>query len=142
MTPGNSSSVMPAPAAFNLIAERYDAAFTCTTIGKVQRRVVWNALTRAFSSGDNVLELNCGTGEDAFFLARRGISVTACDASTAMIGVAQRRRSLEASTTNLEFRVLANEDLHQVQGDIFDGAFSDFSGTRALIGKSGAAHLA
>ena len=97
MTPGTNSNALAASAAFSLIAERYDETFTRTTIGKAQRKVVWDALTQAFSRGDHVLELNCGTGEDAFFLARRGISLTACDASSAMVAVAERRKSLEAA---------------------------------------------
>ena len=129
MMASNNSSLMAAPAAFDLIAEQYDAIFTHTTIGKTQRHVMWDALTRAFSRGDSVLELNCGTGEDAFYLAGRGITVTACDASSAMIEVARRRRSGEAVNAKVDFRILANEDLHQLRGEqVFDGAFSNFSG--------------
>jgi ubiquinone/menaquinone biosynthesis C-methylase UbiE len=133
MTPGASSNALAASAAFSLIAERYDRTFTHTTIGRAQRKVVWNALTHAFSPGDHVLELNCGTGEDAFFLARRGISVTACDASLAMVAIAERRKSLEAAESNLEFQVLANEELHKLRGQcIFDGALSNFSGLNCV----------
>lgn len=133
MTPGVISNALAASAAFSLIAERYDETFTRTTIGRAQRRVVWDALTQAFSPGDHVLELNCGTGEDALFLARRGISLTACDASPAMVAIAERRKSLEAAESNLEFRVLANEELHKLRGQcIFDGAFSNFSGLNCV----------
>lgn len=133
MTPGTNSNALAASAAFSLIAERYDETFTRTTIGKAQRKVVWDALTQAFSRGDHVLELNCGTGEDAFFLARRGISLTACDASSAMVAVAERRKSLEAAAAKLEFRVLANEELQKLRGQcIFDGAFSNFSGLNCV----------
>jgi ubiquinone/menaquinone biosynthesis C-methylase UbiE len=124
----NNPSFTAAPAAFDRIAEQYDAIFTDTTVGKAQRHMVWDALARAFSQGDSVLELNCGTGEDAFHLAGRGIAVTACDASSAMIEVA-RRRCEKAVNAKVEFRLLANEDLQQIHGDrIFDGAFSNFSG--------------
>ena len=130
------SQATPAFAAFNLMAERYDDLFTHTSIGHLQRRVVWDALAQAFSPGDYLLELNCGTGEDAFFLARRGISVTSCDAASAMIAVAQQKKDLEGGCANLEFRVLANEDLQELRGQHdFDGAFSNFSGLNCVADR-------
>jgi ubiquinone/menaquinone biosynthesis C-methylase UbiE len=138
------SAAAGAPAAFDRIAERYDEMFTSTTIGRLQRAVVWDALARAFEMGDNVLELNCGTGEDAFFLARRGVWVTACDASQAMIEVARRRQERETlGVANLEFQQIANEDLGTFQTQcVFDGAFSNFSGLNCVEDmREVAAHL-
>jgi SAM-dependent methyltransferase len=133
MTPSANPHALAAPTAFGLIAERYDETFTRTTIGKAQRGVVWNALSQAFSAGEHILELNCGTGEDALFLARRGILVTACDASATMVAIAKRRKSLEAAEANPNFRVLANEELYKLRDQrIFDGAFSNFSGLNCL----------
>ena len=51
--------------------------------GATQRR-----LEARFSAGHRVLELNCGTGEDAVFLARRGVRVLATDLSGAMVEAA------------------------------------------------------
>ena len=48
----------------------YDDLFTRSAIGRAQREVVWKILFRHFDPGDHILELNCGTGEDAVFLAR------------------------------------------------------------------------
>jgi len=129
---GTSSATAPAWA-FDRIAEHYDEIFTRTTIGQAQRQVMWDALRRTFSAGARVLELNCGTGEDALFLARHGVSVTACDASSAMIGVAKKRKSTEAAGANVGFRVLANEELQLLRGEpAFDGAFSNFSGLNCV----------
>src|SRR5258707_15591100 len=105
MMPASSLATHEAPAAFDRVAETYDATFTESLIGRAQRNVVWNALQRAFRPGDFVLELNCGTGEDAFFLAKFGISVLACDASPRMIEVAEHRKSLKAPHSSIEFRV-------------------------------------
>jgi ubiquinone/menaquinone biosynthesis C-methylase UbiE len=140
MMPDVTANALAAPAAFDLIAERYDDTFTRSTIGKLQRGVVWEALTRAFSPGDFVLELNCGTGEDALFLARRGVSLTACDASAAMIAIAQRRKAREAADAKVEFRVLANENLGEMrESPTFDGAFSNFSGLNCVADTHGVA---
>ncbi len=81
---------------FDQMAPKYDEVFTNSMIGRAQRDVVWSVLTQIFRSGDHILELNCGTGEDALFLARNGISVTACDASEQMIQIASNRLRTEA----------------------------------------------
>jgi ubiquinone/menaquinone biosynthesis C-methylase UbiE len=119
--------------AFDSIAERYDEIFTKTLVGRAQRDAVWDSLTQVFSPTDRILELNCGTGEDALFLARRGTSVIACDASLAMIAVAQRRKSQEASEAKIQFQVLRSEDIHEMAAEApFDGAFSNFSGLNCV----------
>jgi ubiquinone/menaquinone biosynthesis C-methylase UbiE len=82
--------------AFDYLAEGYDDLFTKSLIGRAQRDVVWNVLNHTFRSGDYVLELNCGTGEDAMFLARNGVSVAAFDASEQMIRIASQRLRAEA----------------------------------------------
>jgi len=117
-----------AAAAFDRIASSYDELFTDTAVGRAQRRQVWTRLLEAFPPGSRILELNCGTGGDARFLASRGRSVLACDASRAMIQVAQQRHRGN-NTRNAEYRVVANEDLGFLLGEkCFDGAFSNFSG--------------
>ncbi len=120
-------------AAFDRMASSYDSVFTESAIGRAQRNVVWDALKRAFRAGDRILELNCGTGEDALFLASRGISVLACDASAGMIEVAERRKSLQSTSPSLQFRVLRNEDLDLLSPSIsFDGVLSNFSGLNCV----------
>jgi ubiquinone/menaquinone biosynthesis C-methylase UbiE len=128
-----ASSLSPASAVFDGIAERYDEIFTHTTIGRLQRQLVWDVLADTFSKGQHILELNCGTGEDALFLVARGISVTACDLSPRMIEVAQRRKLQNKAGGNVEFQVLANENLAELGGGhLFDGALSNFSGLNCV----------
>lgn len=123
---------MPAAAAFDSIADSYDVSFTHTAIGRAQRNQVWTRLLSAFAPGTRVLELNCGTGEDACFLASRGRAILACDASSEMIRVAKERAHADSSA-NLDFRQLANEDLTTLHDEkLFDGAFSNFSGLNCL----------
>jgi ubiquinone/menaquinone biosynthesis C-methylase UbiE len=119
-------------AAFDRMAESYDAVFTQSAIGRAQRSVVWETLKRVFQPGDKILELNCGTGEDAQFLARRGISVLACDASPRMIEMAKRRSKSDDLAAPPQFRVLPNEHLNQLSHLSFDGALSNFSGLNCV----------
>jgi SAM-dependent methyltransferase len=121
-----------AATAFDGVADSYDEVFTYSMIGRAQRRKVWAKLLAAFPHGSRILELNCGTGEDARYLAERGRSVVACDASRSMIQVAKRDRAW-GNNAHLEFVNLANEDLGlMTSGELFDGAFSNFSGLNCL----------
>lgn len=124
----------PAASAFDAIADSYDARFTTSTVGRAQRSVVWRKAETVFRAGDRVIELNCGTGEDALFLASRGIFVTACDASPQMIERARARKSKEAPLAPIDFRVLCNEQLDRLPPDLrFNGAFSNFSGLNCVV---------
>jgi ubiquinone/menaquinone biosynthesis C-methylase UbiE len=126
-----------ASAAFDRMADTYDVTFTASSIGRAQRNVVWNSLKRAFRPGQRVLDLNCGTGEDALFLAKRGVSVLGCDASARMIEVAERRKALEAPTASLQFRLLKNEDVDTLSPNAsFDGMLSNFSGLNCVADPS------
>ncbi len=97
--------------AFDSLAARYDDLFTRSMIGRAQRGAVWKVLTETFKPGDHILEINCGTGEDALFLARNGISVVACDASEQMIRTARQRMEAEAPDAPIHFEVLPTEQL-------------------------------
>jgi ubiquinone/menaquinone biosynthesis C-methylase UbiE len=124
-------------AAFDRMADAYDATFTESSIGRAQRNVVWNSLKATFHPNTRVLDLNCGTGEDALFLAKRGVSVLGCDASSRMIEVAKLRKSLEAPNASLQFQVLKNEDLDALSAiSLFDGALSNFSGLNCVADLS------
>ena len=132
MNAGTGAILTAAATAFDSVADCYDEVFTRSLIGRAQRRQVWTKLLAAFPSGARILELNCGTGEDARYLAQRGRSLVACDASPLMIQVAKRYSGIGASG-NIEFLNLANEDLGFMPSQkLFDGAFSNFSGLNCL----------
>lgn len=133
MTSCTSASPRPAGAAFDSIAEQYDDLFTRSLIGRAQRDAVWDVLRQTFRAGQRVLELNCGTGEDALFLSRMGVSVLACDASEKMIAVAARRMANESRGAQVQLELRAIEQLDGLtDGGTFDGVFSDFSGLNCV----------
>jgi len=112
---------------FDSVAFTYDRTFTASAIGRAQRAQIMSAIARCFPPGSRVLELNCGTGEDALALARRGVEVSAYDASPAMIDVANRKLRSETPPANVSFGILRNERLAELRGS-FDGALSNFAG--------------
>jgi ubiquinone/menaquinone biosynthesis C-methylase UbiE len=118
--------------AFDTLAENYDAHFTQSHIGRAQRDVVWREAVVAFEGRHTILELNCGTGEDALFLASRGHRVTALDASRAMIDRASMRKECEAPNAAVHFQFLPTEHLAALPSTYFDAIFSNFSGLNCV----------
>lgn len=136
----DSSQSIPA-APFDNVATGYDAAFTSQRLGQWLRAMVQERLATAFAPGQHVLELGCGTGEDALWLAQRGVHVTATDASPAML--AETRRKAERAGLG-ESVTVAALDMNGLGGQKpfpnpspekggvfhhskpFDGAFSNF----------------
>jgi ubiquinone/menaquinone biosynthesis C-methylase UbiE len=120
-----SSQICAAP--FDEAADRYDQVFTNSTIGRAQRLSVWEEVAKTFHAGDHVLEIGCGTGVDACYLAERGVRVLACDSSPKMIAVATRRLKDSPQSRLVQPQILAAEQLASLRGKrLFDGAFSNF----------------
>jgi SAM-dependent methyltransferase len=82
--------------AFTPTAVGYDTIFSHTTLGQQLRQRVWQLTTPFVRPSDRVLEINCGTGEDALWLQARTTQVWATDQSEAMLTVA-RQKSANAS---------------------------------------------
>jgi len=119
---------------FDTIAEQYDATFTSSTIGQVQRDLVWDELKKSFHPGDRILDIGCGTGVDARFLAERGIDVVACDSSARMLGIAEHRIAGPLQLAgSVQLRLLPAEEISSLR-DVapFDGAFSNFGAVNCV----------
>lgn len=119
--------------AFDAIAASYDTLWNTTAVGISQREAVWRRVESLFSPSDFILDLGCGTGEDALHFESRGVQVFAIDASSAMVSLARQRgvnayrRTVEAiATLEGEFNgVLSNfgvlncvEDLASVASEL------------------------
>ena len=142
---------MQYPQSFDQIAYIYDDVFSNSPIGRLQRQRVHSFLGEVLSEMPNkkVLELNCGTGIDAIWLAQNACQVTATDLSSAMLRVTQQKveeLSLEKKITTQQLSIDQLESLEQ--GGKYDLIFSNFGGFNCLdpknmaqISKSIAAHL-
>ena len=109
---------------FDTLAPTYDADFSERVIGAWLRSRTHGWLDGAFGTGDRVLELGCGTGLDALYLARRGVRVTATDASPAMLDRARARLGEHPGVIcqPLDLRDLPDAGFPGP----FDGAFASF----------------
>jgi ubiquinone/menaquinone biosynthesis C-methylase UbiE len=125
----NQANLVPGGRAFDRIAGEYDDVFTRSCVGRAQRRLVHRELDAAFRPGSRILDINCGTGEDALHMSARGIDVLACDASPAMIDVCREKQARAGCTLPAAFLVCANESLDTLaEIGPFDGALSNFGG--------------
>lgn len=127
--------IEPQPAAFDAFAQTYDATFSDTLLGRLLRQRVWRALQAAFPPGSHVLEIACGTGRDAAWLAQQGVRITATDGSQQMIEAARATASQAGVAHNVETRIQTLQELAQAtwpDPPPFDGAFSNFGGLNTV----------
>jgi len=117
---------------FESLAAAYDRQFTNSLIGSTMRRAVWNRFPLHFAPGQRVLELNCGTGEDAVFLARQGVSVLATDASRSMIDIASAKVRQHVLEDKIRCECMGWDELDTLPVAEFDGAFSNFGGLNCV----------
>lgn len=119
------------PQYFDSSAKTYDGDFTNTAIGKLQRAQVWNYLLPLLTSPRNILEINCGTGEDAWVLSFQGHHVLATDVSGEMIEVAKTK----LKNSRLPLRILQagfSSVKERVSEEKFDLLFSNFGGLNCV----------
>lgn len=118
---------------FDELAAGYDRSFTHSRCGGVLRAMVWERLAARFDGRERILELGCGTGEDAVFLARRGHRVLAIDASAEMIRCARLKAIAAGCLERIDFRVLGMESLEDLRAEApFDGVFSSFGAVNCV----------
>jgi ubiquinone/menaquinone biosynthesis C-methylase UbiE len=102
---------------FDVLASSYETTWSATPEGRGQREEVWRVIDRLFPSGSRILDLGCGTGDDALHLHGRGVEVYGIDSSQKMVELARWRR------VDANWRWM--EDLGAVQGH-YSGALSNF----------------
>ena len=135
----NDSQSQPQGNPYDAVACKYDASFCDTRVGTLLRRKTWVVLEKAFKSeapdsARPILEVSCGTGEDALWLASHRVKVLATDVSEGMLEVA--RAKLESSPCIEDewkpiFQQLDIEALHKsslLQQHNISGVFSNFGG--------------
>ncbi len=114
---------------FDIHAQNYDAAFTHSSIGKAQRESVYSYLTKELDTANHlsILELNCGTGEDANYFHQKGHQVIATDISEEMLAVAKEKYP------EIRFQIVDITTMKPSTFDQkFDVIFSNFGGLNCL----------
>jgi ubiquinone/menaquinone biosynthesis C-methylase UbiE len=120
------ASLTSAP--FDAEAADYDRKEVENPIRQLMRARSLSALERSFRPGATLLDVGCGTGTEAIWLAQRGYRITAVDSSQGMLEVLCRRAA--AAKVSISTRLLKARDLSCLVEEFgeasFDGAYSSF----------------
>ena len=112
-------------AAYDAIAPDYDRQLAGD---EWMRRTLWSRYDRLFRSGEKVLDVSCGTGTDALYLAGRGVHVTAIDVSPGMIAQLQARLAQHELAKAIDARAMDMAGMGGFSPESFDGIISAFGG--------------
>ena len=91
------------------------------------RAVLWDRYDALFSRGWRVLDVGCGTGTDALYLAGKGIHVVGIDGSPGMIARARTKLSAARVAATVDFHQLGIDQLGSLPAGRFDGIISAFA---------------
>src|SRR5215470_8736151 len=108
MTPDRSvgDRLADTQVAFDSVAADYDGPSGNNALIQRLRAQTLAAVMRSAPAGGRLLDLGCGTGLDAAYLAARGYQVTATDWSPAMVARARQRAIAAGLGGRLEARQL------------------------------------
>jgi len=127
-------TISASAAAFDAIAPRYDDMFSAAAnpLIAMMRARVMSAVDRHFATPSTLLEIGCGTGEDALALVDRGHRVVACDPAPAMIATARAKAAAAepGAAAAIDFVLGSVEAVAarwSARGQAVDGVFSNFA---------------
>jgi ubiquinone/menaquinone biosynthesis C-methylase UbiE len=120
---------------FDHITATSDEIFTPSAIGQLQRKQVWDYLSRVTPqlNGLDILELNCGSGDDALLFGDKDFNIVATDVSTEMMKVSEAKAPQYSLQHTISTKYLDldsfNENLFHKK---FDLIFSNFGGISSI----------
>jgi ubiquinone/menaquinone biosynthesis C-methylase UbiE len=115
--------------AFDYIAADYDSIY-CPESNIAMawmRRESLALLRNTFPRGSRLLELGCGTGEEAIYLAKTGCEIIATDISPKMASITLQKVLDQKLDHRIQIAVLPAGMLDKLQPPLlFDGAYASF----------------
>jgi SAM-dependent methyltransferase len=125
--------------AFDSVAAVYDGPLGNNALVQRVRARTLAAVTRSVAPGAAVLDLGCGTGIDAAFLAQQGYLVTAIDWSPEMVRRTQERAIQAGLDGVLAVHHLGIHELDRLPVAGFDAAYSDLGSLNCVPDLAAAA---
>lgn len=115
--------------AYDHLALRYDEVPRQNRINAFLRTISLETLSRTFAPGDKLVELGCGTGDEALALAQGGVTIVATDPSREMIRIAIAKCRSAGLEHRARFVVSRASEVSAAleQASPFDGGFASFS---------------
>lgn len=115
--------------AFDSVAPGYDAAYGPggNTVMTWLRAESLALLGATFPPRAHLLEIGCGTGDEALHLARRGNTILATDVSPRMVAVTAQKAQAAGLSDCVTTLALPAAHIGQIEGStLFDGAYASF----------------
>ena len=124
---------MAAP--FDHIANSVDTTLTRSVIGQLQRKRVWSYIEKITPqlNGLEILELNCGSGDDAILFTDKGFNILATDVSEEMLRVTAQKANQFSMQSKVSSQYLELDSFDETVFDKkFDLIFSNFGGLNCI----------
>lgn len=124
---------------FDHISSTYDSVFTRSAIGQLQRKHAWRYLEQVMLEleGLEMLELHCGSGEDAMMFSDRGFNLVATDLSVETQKIAQQKEESYSMQRRIGSQYLDLDSFDETLFDKkFDLIFSNFGGLNSISPES------
>ena len=124
---------MAAP--FDHIASAYNSLFYRSAVGHLQRKLVWKYIETIIPNlqGFEMLELTCGSGEDANLFAERGFNLVATDISQETLKLTERKDEKFSLKSGISAHYVDLDTFNETLFDKkFDLVFSNFGGLNGV----------
>ena len=118
-----------AASAFSKQAKAFDKLYSGNTIIRYKRKRVRDHISQYLLPNSHILELNCGTGDDAIWFAENGHHVHATDLSNGMIEILKQKISEQKLEERISYEKCSFTTLNQLRNKgPYDVIFSNFAG--------------
>jgi len=118
-----------AAVAFSGQAPVFDELYNSDTIINYKRDRVRKHVLRNLTPGSSILELNCGTGEDAIYFAGKSYTIHATDISGGMLYQLVQKVGKHKMNKKVSFELCSYTNLDELKNKgPFDMVFSNFAG--------------
>lgn len=125
----NHINELKAAEAFSKQAEVFDGLYNNDTIIQYKRQRVRGHILKYAPPEGSMLELNCGSGEDAIFFAQEGFKVHATDISDGMLNVLKGKMNGTLYEDQISIEQCSFTELESLQNHgPFDYVYSNFGG--------------
>ena len=120
---------LKAAEAFSKQSDVFDDIFNEDIIIQYKRNRVRQHILQYVKGQSSILELNCGTGEDALFFARKGFSVHATDISEGMLQKLWLKKQTAEEGKRISTELCSFTELNTLKNKgPFDAVYSNFGG--------------
>jgi len=113
---------------FSEISHHYEKLEKTSSLINWMRSRVRNHIIRELPAKANILEINCGSGIDAVYLAKKNHTVHATDIASGMIDYVASKIKTEKLVDILSCEILSFTELDKLKPRKFNHIFSNFGG--------------